>query len=446
MKIFTARHFSPLLILCLLLVFFGPLGNNTSNTTMTDAPDQSTAVRTLPPPIATCPRLAFSTAGTTCYTPYQLRLAYGVESLLKRGFSGKGQTVVDIVSFGSPNLKQDMDVFDKQFGLPPINIQVIAPLGTKAFNPNDRNMLGWAEETELDAQLIHAIAPDAGMVVLTSPVAETEGTVGLPQFRQLEQYALDHHLGSIVSQSWGASELTLQDTAGQRELQKWDAFYQQTTTKQGMTYLSASGDKGATDFVDMQGKQLASVATTSFPADEPWVTSVGGTTLLRQGDTTREVVWNNASGASGGGFSRFFSTPAYQQSLSASVQGQLNHRRGVPDVAAVADPTSEMAIYVNGSWGLIGGTSASTPLWAGITAIANQMAGHPLGFLNPALYKIAQSRAYAQDFHDVTSGDNTNATTSVQGYPAVAGWDASTGLGSPNAEKLIPDLIKELHS
>jgi subtilase family serine protease len=73
------------------------------------------------------------------------------------------------------------------------------------------------------------------------------------------------------------------------------------------------------------------------------------------------------------------------------------------------------------------------------------MAGHPLGFLNPALYKIAQSRAYAQDFHDITSGDNTNATTGVQGYPAVVGWDASTGLGSPNAENLIPDLIREVH-
>ncbi|MBV9691021.1 MAG: S53 family peptidase [Ktedonobacteraceae bacterium] len=412
---------------------------------MTDAPGYSTAARTIPPPIDTCPRLAYSTADTICYTPYQLRIAYGVESLLERGFSGRGQTVVDIVSFGSPTLQQDMDVFDKQFGLPPINIQVIAPLGTKAFNPNDRNMLSWAEETELDVQIIHAIAPDAGIVVLTSPVAETEGTVGLPQFRQLEQYTLDHHLGSIVSQSWGASELTLQDAAGQEELQKWNAFYQQATTKRGMTYLSASGDKGATDFVDMQGETLASVATTSFPADEPWVTSVGGTTLLREGNTTREIVWNGPSGASGGGFSRFFSTPSYQQSLPAAVQNQLNRRRGVPDVAAVADPSSEMAIYVDGSWGLIGGTSASAPLWAGVIAIANQMAGHPLGFLNPALYKIARSRAYAQDFHDITSGDTTNATTGVQGYPAVAGWDASTGLGSPNAENLIPDLIKEVH-
>ncbi|MBV8693887.1 MAG: S53 family peptidase [Ktedonobacteraceae bacterium] len=444
MKLFTVRHISPLLILCLLLIFFGPLGNYRSNTPMTDALDQSMAARTIPPPIATCPHLAYSTGLTTCYTPYQLRLAYGVESLLERGFSGKGQTVVDIVSFGSPTLQQDMDVFNKQFGLPPINVQVIAPLGTKAFDPHDTNMLGWAEETELDVQIIHAIAPDAGIVVLTSPVAEVEGTVGLPQFWQLEQYALAHHLGSIVSQSWGASELTLQDAAGQQEVQKWDAFYQQTTTKQGVTYLSASGDKGATDFMDMQGQKVASVPTTSFPADEPWVTSVGGTTLLREGNTTREVVWNGATGASGGGFSAFFPTPAYQQSLPTAVQSQLNHRRGVPDVAAVADPNSEMAIYVNGRWGLIGGTSASTPLWAGIVAIANQMAGHPLGFLNPALYKIAQSPAYAQDFHDITSGDNTNAETGVQGYPAVAGWDASTGLGSPNAEKLLPDLIKEM--
>jgi len=376
----------------------------------------------------------------TCFTPHALRVAYGVQSLTERGFTGKGQTVIDIVSFGSPTLQQDMDVFDQQFGLPPIKLQVLAPLNVPEYDPrHDKG--GWADETELDVQIIHAIAPDANIIVLQSPVAETEGTIGLPEFLQLEQYALAHHLGNIISQSWGASEVTLQDTAGQQEIQQWDAFYQQATTQQGITILSSSGDAGATDYADLQGKHLSSVATTSFPADDPWVTSVGGTTLTNNGSTFSESAWNSGGGASGGGFSRFFKTPAYQQALPAATQSQLNNRRGVPDVSADADPSTGLAVYAQGQWIEAGGTSASAPLWAGIVAIANQMAGHPLGFINPTLYKLATSSAYGQDFFDITIGDNTNGRAHVTGYPAVQGWDPVTGLGSPNAEKLIPDLL-----
>src|SRR6266568_5339946 len=146
----------------------------------------------------TCPTPLSSVPG--CFTPHQLRVAYGVESLIEHGFTGKGQTVVDIVSFGSPTLQQDMDVFDQQFGLPPITIKVISPIGTKPFDPNDKDMAGWAGENEMDVQIIHSIAPDAGVVVLTSPVSETEGVIGLPEFLQLEQYAINNHLGNIVSQ------------------------------------------------------------------------------------------------------------------------------------------------------------------------------------------------------------------------------------------------------
>jgi subtilase family serine protease len=334
-----------------------------------------------------------------------------------------------------------MDIFDKQFGLPPIHIQVIAPINKPEYDPN-HDKGGWAGETELDVQIIHAIAPDANIVVLQSPVAETEGTIGLPEFLQQEQYAVDHHLGNIISQSWGASEITLQDAAGQQEIQQWDAFFKQATTQQGITFFSASGDNGATDYTDLQAKHLSSVATTSFAADDPWVTGVGGTTLHSNGSTLTERAWNSEGGASGGGFSRFVKTPSYQQNLPATVESQLNNRRGVPDVSADADPDTGLAIYLSGGWTLAGGTSAAAPQWAGIMAIANQMAGHPLGFINPALYKLAASSStYAQDFFDITSGDNTNQSAHVTGYPATKGWDPVTGLGSSNAEKLIPDLI-----
>ena len=149
-----------------------------------------------------------------------------------------------------------------------------------------------------------------------------------------------------------------------------------------------------------------------------------------------EQAWSD----SGGGFSRFYQTPSYQQGLPAAVESELNHRRGVPDVSGAANPETGLAIY-QGGWGLAGGTSASAPLWAGIMAIADQVAGHPLGFINPALYKLAESSSYAQDFHDITSGNNTNNAAHVQGYSAASGWDPITGLGTPNAEKLVPDLI-----
>src|SRR5260370_33721091 len=409
-------------------------------------PGVTTATPTVPAQSPTSTAIAICPAQLgpgSCRTQYDLRVAYGVQSLIQRGFTGKGQTIVDIVSYGSPTLQQDMNVCDKQFGIPPVNIKVMSPIGTVPLNPPPKYLTGWEGETVLDVQVIHAIAPDARIVVLTSPISETEGTIGLPQFRQLQQYALDHHLGSIVSQSWGASEVTLKDAAGQQEIQKWDAFFQKATTQQGVTFLSSSGDNGATDYIDLQATKLSPKATTSFPADEPWVTSVGGTSMIRNGTTIQEKVWNSDGGGSGGGLSDFFTAPSFQKALPASAQSLLKNRRGVPDVAGDADPLTGMAFYQDGTWSLTGGTSASAPLWAGLIAIANQMAGHPLGFINPGLYKLSQSSNYMQDFHDITNGNNSvnYKGVTIPGYSAVPGWDPVTGLGTPNAEKLLPDLM-----
>ena len=370
----------------------------------------------------------------TCQTPHSLRVAYGVETLYEKGYTGEGQTVIDMVSFGSPTLRQDMNVFDQTFGLPPVDLQIISPLHEKESDPH-HDKEGWAGETTLDVQIIHAIAPKARIIVLTSPVSETEGVQGLPEFRQLEQYIIDNKLGNIVSYSWGASELTLTDGQGQQEIQKWTDLLQQASIQQKITHFSASGDNGATDYADKDGNKLASVPTTSFPSDSPWVTGVGGTTLRRIGSTLKETAWSG----SGGGFSRFYQTPDYQQSLASAQQKLFQNHRGVPDVAAEADPFTGLAIYQNNFWTLGGGTSASAPIWAGIMAIGNQMAGHPLGFINPALYKLSTSETYQQDFRSITSGNNSNG--SVKGYSAGPGWNPVTGLGTPNAEKLLPDLI-----
>jgi subtilase family serine protease len=445
------RRVLPFVVVCLLLAACSPTGGNTgtatATATKTTTPGTTATDGPSAPTVDNSPLLCPEQLSNypNCQTPRSMRMAYGVESLMQHGFTGRGQTVVDIVSYGSPTLQQDMDVFDREFYLPPVNLQVIAPLGTVPFNPNSKDMNGWAGETELDVQVIHALAPNASIVVLTSPVDETEGTIGLPQFLQLEQYAVNHHLGSVISQSWGASEVTLKDSVGQQEIAQWNAFFKQATTQQGITFFGSSGDNGSTDYTDLNATILSKQPTTSFPTDDPWVTSVGGTSLDRSGVAAfQEMAWSD----SGGGFSSFYSTPSYQQTLPASVRQELKNRRGVPDVSGNADPATGLAIY-SGGWQLGGGTSASAPLWAAIAAIADQMAGHALGFFNPALYKLAASgSSYSQDFHDITQGNNTQNVdgTSVPGYSATQGWDPITGLGSPNAEKLIPDLIAAMKS
>jgi subtilase family serine protease len=341
--------------------------------------------------------------------------------------------VVVIVSFGSPTLKQDLDVYDQTFSLPPADVQVSSPLQIPESDPH-QSKEGWANTTTLDVEVIHAIAPEARIVVLTSPVAETEGTTGLAEFRQLEQYALDNKLGGVILQSWEISELTLQNQVGQQELQQWDSLFRQATTQQGVTFFASSGDNGAADYADPDGKALAADPAVGFPASSPWVTAVGGTSLSGQSANQTEHAWSG----SGGGFSKLFQAPDHQKTSVANYLKQGNNQRGVPDVAAVADPATSLVMYRNGKWTMAAGTSTSASIWAAMMAIADGMANHPLGFINPTLYKLAG--ANSQDFRDIIDGNNTNQNAGVEGYAAAAGWDPVTGLGVPKADKLLMDL------
>jgi subtilase family serine protease len=407
MRFKTTLHtrYPLLIILLMLLAACSPIDPIGVNSTPTGVPTKKPTHTPTPAPPEVCP--APLNNNPYCYTPRAFRLAYAVEALTEQGFTGKGQTVIDIVSYGSPTLQQDMDVFDKQFGLPPIAIQVISPLGTVPYDPNKKDMTGWAIETELDVQIIHAIAPGAHIVVMTSPVDETEGTIGLPEFLKLEQYAVAHQLGQIFSQSFVASEATLADSAGQKLVKTFTDFYQQITTQQGFTIVSGSGDNGATDWENIAGNQLSPNPTVNFPADVPWVTAVGGTTLKNAPGAINQVTYSESAwSGSGGGSSKFFAEPDFQKSMSSSIQSQLADQHGIPDIAGDANPETAMVNYIFGRWTQIGGTSASTPFWAGIIAIANQMAGHPLGFINPALYKLGASPNVQRDFRDITSGSN----------------------------------------
>jgi len=393
-----------------------------------------------------------------CLSPADVQTAYGLTGLLNAGYTGVGETIVIIDAYGSPTIHADLKTFDAAYGIPdPPSFKVIAPLGTVPYDPAAQpDQFGWAFETTLDVEWAHAMAPGASIVLLTSPVDETEGVQGLPEFLKLEEYALDHHLGKIVSQSWGATENTLFYTAagpqGPAVLAAFNALYQRGS-QQGVTFLTGSGDSGsqnAATYSQTLGEPTSfyTFPTVNFPSTSPWVTSVGGTTLNLDSEDNylNETVWNDdaiGAGAGGGGVSQLFPEPFYQLfSLPPAVQKQLHGHRGVPDIAFNADDyNSPVVVYA--SFGglafgpdfyLIGGTSEGSPAWAGIVADLNQLAGFPLGPLNPRLYAIGGLGQFGHYGRDVTLGNN--AYGGVPGYNAGPGWDLTTGWGTPDLTRL----------
>ena len=404
-----------------------------------------TLVATQPPTDAVC-RAAL---GIPCYSPQELQNAYGLTSILDAGYTGAGQTIIIIDSFGSPTITQDLHTFDVDYGLPdPPSFTVLTPLGTVPFDPTNSDQVGWAFETTLDIEWAHAMAPNANIVLLTSPVSQTEGVQGMAEFLFLERYALKFQLGKIISQSWGATENTLFTPAGQQVFEDFELFYEDAA-QQNVTVLASAGDSGSAN-LELDATTYYPFPTVSFPASSPLVTSVGGTSLYADtnGNYQSETVWNNSIGAGGGGVSQQFSEPLYQKLLLNSVQRTLRNHRGIPDVAYNADPTTGILVYVsffanpndNGYY-LTGGTSEGSPQWAGIIADANQLAGHPLGFLNRNLYSLGALVGQSLFFHDITIGNNSFA--GVPGYSATTGWDLASGWGSPNLGKLVGELARQ---
>lgn len=386
--------------------------------------------------------------GIGCFGPRQIRTAYGLDRLIDAGYDGAGQTIVLIESYGSPTLEADLQQFDTEFGLPPPpSLKVIAPIGEiPPFDPTNNDVVGWAEETSLDVQWSHALAPHANIIVLVSPVDETEGVQGLPQFLALEQYALDHHLGKIISQSWGATENTLFTPEGEAVFASFNAFYARAAAA-NVTVFASTGDNGSTDY-ESDSVTLYPFPVVDFPSTSPYVTAVGGTALYLTpaGKYSYETVWNDNAlgyGAGSGGISQAFSIPWYQQSsLPKMVRRELGGYRGVPDISFNADDyNSGVWVYLgflganaNGFY-LFGGTSEGSPAWAGITADLNEYAGFPLGFLNPTLYSLGATGQIYDFAHDVTIGNDSYA--GVPGYDATPGWDLATGWGTPKLDQIL---------
>jgi subtilase family serine protease len=157
-----------------------------------------------PPTTADCEK-AYKVA---CYQPSQIRQAYDLAPVYASGVTGRGTTIVIVDSFGSPTIRNDLSVFDRAFGLPaPPRLTIIQPAGTvPGYDPNNSDMVGWAGETTLDVEYAHTIAPGASILLVETPVSETEGVHGFPQIVAAEEYVIRHHLGDVISQSFSATE------------------------------------------------------------------------------------------------------------------------------------------------------------------------------------------------------------------------------------------------
>jgi subtilase family serine protease len=384
--------------------------------------------------------------GISCYSPLQYRVAYDLNPLYAKGITGAGKTIVIVDSFGSPTIQSDLNTFDAQWGLPNTTVDVQKFGDVPPFDPTDSTMIGWAEETTLDVEYAHSIAPGAKIVLAETPVAETEGVTGLPEMMNAEQSLINQGVGDVITQSFGATENTFPgfDQGNFKSLLDLRYAFKDAAAHH-VTVLASSGDDGATNAM-LDGTTLYTMPVNSWPSSDPLVTSVGGTQLKLDDQGNRlspDVVWNDGYGAGGGGLSQIFSRPLYQ----IGVTGVVDHKRGTPDISMSAAVDGGAWVYytfgTNPGWHIFGGTSEASPIFSGIVALADQYAHHDLGLINPALYTLgALSRVGVPGtgIVDVTSGNNSFG--GVTGYSAAKGYDLASGWGTVDAAKFVPALAR----
>jgi subtilase family serine protease len=370
------------------------------------------------------------------YFPAQISHAYGVDSItFNNGATagdGSGQTIAVVVAYHSSTIASDLHQFDLQFNLPDPNFT--------QFNLGSATSKDWSLEAALDVEWAHALAPKANLVLVEAASDTVDPVTGAPtDLLNAVQTAAAIPGVSVVSMSWGVNEFPTETS--------WDSLF----TTPGVSFVASSGDWGA---------------GTAWPAVSPNVLSVGGTRLELTPSNTiaSETGWGHGSlswlqGGSGGGFSQYEKLPSYQQNITTTENGfaltQLNARL-TPDVAFVGDPKTGVAVLdtAAGGWFAVGGTSAGAPQWAALIAIADQgraLDGQPLlssaETLN-ALYGLQVSKP--GDFHEIMKGStgvyevldsdgNPLGTIPVTAGP---GYNLVTGLGTPAANVLIPDLAQ----
>ena len=407
-----------------------------------------------------------------CYSPAFIKKAYEFPSTST--LDGTGQTIVIVDAFGSPTIVNDLALFDARFGISaPPSFTIFCgnsptPLDTTTcpnvnINVNPlHDEFGWTIETSLDVEYAHAMAPGANIVL---DVAATSSGNAI---NDAETAAIAAYPGAIFSQSFGIPEIFLHANNGQ--VLQAQANYANGVSV-GDTFFASAGDTGA-DFG-------FGVAMANFPGSDLHNTAVTGTQGLPYNATGTltpcaasqvctsglwtymgpcvlgrtippnctpigyggEQVWNEPSfgAATGGAPSLLFGVPSYQAGLGLSARG--------PDVAYNAAIDGGVLVQYGGFGSpvlfIVGGTSAGSPQWAGITALVNQARANagksPIGDLNPALYAIYHSARYSTDFHDITVGNDQLVGSSV-GFSAGTGYDVASGIGSPIVDQLVIDL------
>jgi kumamolisin len=354
-------------------------------------------------------RLRKATTGIS-FSPSQVAQAYNFPA----GADGTGQCIA-LLELGGGYRAVDLSSYFKGLGIPTPKVAAVSVDGGK--NSPTGSADGPDGEVELDIEVAGAIAPGSQIAVYFAPNTDQGYLDALTTAVHDTNFR-----PSIVSTSWGGPETSWT----QQAMNALSSVCQDAATM-GVTVLAASGDNGATDG-DTNGE-----LTVDFPASSPYVIGCGGTTLTLAGNTiSNEQAWNELSsgeGATGGGVSEFFALPTFQEAARVPKAPNGFVGRGVPDVAADADPATGYSVLVDGQTTVIGGTSAVAPLWSGLLARINQSLGTNVGYINPLLYSSKVERT----LHDITAGANG-------GYSAGPGWDACTGLGSPDGAALLAAL------
>lgn len=334
--------------------------------------------------------------------------------------NGHGQTI-GLIELGGGFKVSDLNAYFRRLGIPKPRVRWVSVDGAK----NDPGGAADGQVT-LDIEVAGAVAPGADIVVYFAPNT-SDGFARAVS----EALADDSNRPSVISIAWGSSEISW--TA--KTSKKLDQALQ-SAAERNVTVVCAAGDQGVTDGQTDGGRHV------DFPASSPWVLACGGTRITdvkERGGS--ETVWNDGEtfGATGGGFSAIFPLPEWQAGLNiASIEPQ-KLGRAIPDVAANASPQTGYSVVLHGEELVLGGTSASAPLWAGFIALINLALGRNLGYFNPLLYSTIGP---ANVLHDVTQGNNS--LKNVKGYDAGPGWDACTGWGTPDGEKLIAALRSHL--
>lgn len=390
---------------------------------------------------AACSAVTGVTTPNGPYSMTQVADAYSMNTAYSQDRFGAGISVAlfELEAFSASDIAAFQSCYGTHASVSTINVD--GGPGTADPSP----------ESALDIEQIIGLAPDASVDVYQGPSNET-ATLG--NVLDVYQAIADKDTAAVVSSSWGTCDLVIKQEDPSFATAEEYVFEQMAT--QGQSIYAAAGDDGSEDCFDNGSDQNYYSLSVDDPGSDPYVTSVGGTSMSSIGPAPQETVWNDQHGAGGGGISALWQKPTWQTGVgvlnsysSGSPCGATvgDYCREVPDVSATADPEHGEIINWDGDWWQIGGTSDAAPIWAAITALVDQgciQAGssfansHVVGFADPKIYEVAADPT--PPFNDVTSGNNDFTGTNSGKYPATSRYDLATGWGTPIVSDLLPDL------